>query len=131
MKLNKEFNKKIEPIVNSSRTLTIWFDRNQDLMTYYGLTFPGCLQYEEYDLADEDLRTLGRMANYCLTVLENYNTSYKNKIEHAIKGMTIIYMTEKENLSDVGRLRLAIDTKENINNTSINYHLSDYYYKQI
>ena len=131
MKLNKEFNKKIEPIVNSSRTLTIWFDRNQDLMTYYGLTFPGCLQYEEYDLTDEDLRTLGRMANYCLTVLENYNTSYKNKIEHAIKGMTIIYMTEKENLSDVGRLRLAIDTKENINNTSINYHLSDYYYKQI
>lgn len=131
MKLNNGFNKKIEPIINSSTTLTEWFDKNQDMLSYYGLDHPGCLMYEQYDLADADLRTLGRMANHCLTVLECYNAPYIEKISYAIKGMTLIYNTEYDKLSDVGKSRLYITNRERLSSDRIAYYLDNYFNKQL
>ena len=131
MLLNKGFNKKIEPIINSSDELLNWFDINQDLMTFYKLDHPGCLQYESYKIADEDIKVLGRMANHCLTVLELYDCSYQDKIVQAIKGMFIIYQLNKDNLSDIAKNRLYINPINLPRLNHIKNNLEKYYGRQI
>ena len=127
MILNEGFNKDIEPIINSSTTLTDWFDRNQDLLTFYGLDHPGNYMYERIDLKDDDIKVLGRMANHCLTVLEFYDAPYIDKIKYAIKGMTFIYNTEFDKLSEYGKMRLYITNKERICDKRLVYYLEKYY----
>ena len=77
MELNINFNKNLEKIINSYQPLRDWFDINQELMAYYELTHSGCTHFENSN-ANYDIKVLGRLANACLSILEN--SSIKNKI---------------------------------------------------
>ena len=68
MKLDPSFNKEIEPLINSSKSLTKWFRKNQGMMVYFQMTHPGCLHFEKIP-AHYDVKILGRMASECLTWL--------------------------------------------------------------
>ena len=70
MKLDVNFKKEIEPLINSSEALANWFEKNQEMMAYFEMTHPGCLHFENTN-ANYDVKVLGRMANGCLTWLES------------------------------------------------------------
>ncbi len=46
MKLDVNFKKEIEPLINSSEALANWFEKNQEMMAYFEMTHPGCLHFE-------------------------------------------------------------------------------------
>ena len=41
MKLDVNFKKEIEPLINSSEALANWFEKNQEMMAYFEMTHPG------------------------------------------------------------------------------------------
>ena len=109
MELNINFNKKISPLVNSSESLSNWFEKNQEMMAYFELTHPGCLHFENTN-ANYDVKVLGRMANGTLTWLES-NLPYSNeeKVRNAEMSIASIYDLEKDHLSDVAKEKYFID----------------------
>lgn len=109
MELNINFNKKISPLVNSSKSLSNWFEKNQEMMAYFEMTHPGCLQFENTNI-NYDVKVLGRMANGTLTWLET-NLPYSNeeKVRNAEMSIASIYDLEKDHLSDVAKEKYFID----------------------
>lgn len=109
MELNINFNKKISPLVNSSKSLSNWFEKNQEMMAYFEMTHPGCLHFENTN-ANYDVKVLGRMANGTLTWLET-NLPYSNeeKVRNAEMSIASIYDLEKDHLSDVAKEKYFID----------------------
>ena len=120
MILDCNFNKKIEPLINSSYALTDWFEKNQNYMAYFELTSPGCLHLEEYPQASLDIKVLGRMASSCLTWLETdlpYTDS--DKVAFAIASIDELYNSFKDHLSDEAKIKYSINTSELTNNKKI------------
>ena len=112
MKLNSNFNPKIEPLVNSSKELSTWFSRNQETMAYFGFTHPGC-DFLDTDSADIYIVILGKMANACLICLETEpHNPDKSTVQNAITAMSGIYESSKEYLSDVAKEQYAIKADE-------------------
>lgn len=109
MELNINFNKIISPLVNSSESLSNWFEKNQEMMAYFEMTHPGCLHFENTN-ANYDVKVLGRMANGTLTWLET-NLPYSNeeKVRNAEMSIASIYDLEKDHLSDVAKEKYFID----------------------
>ena len=46
MELNINFDMNIGWIIDKNKSLSDWFERNQDWMAYYELTHAGCLHFE-------------------------------------------------------------------------------------
>ena len=112
MELSENFNRKIVPLVNSSETLSDWFERNEEIMSYYEMTHAGCLHFEGTS-ASNDVKVLGRMANGCLTCLETQNgISDEEKVKNAILSMAEVYERDKELLSDGAKESYYIDPQE-------------------
>ena len=109
MKLDVNFKKEIEPLINSSEALANWFEKNQEMMAYFEMTHPGCLHFENTN-ANYDVKVLGRMANGTLTWLET-NLPYSNeeKVRNAEMSIASIYDLEKDHLSDVAKEKYFID----------------------
>ena len=112
MILNENFDKKIEPLINSSYALTDWFERNQDAMAYFELTKPNCLHFEDTS-ANIDIKVLGRMASNCLSYLES-DLPYidKEKVAYAIISINTLYNAFKERLSEEAKNNYYINTDE-------------------
>lgn len=111
MELNSNFNKKLEPLINSDERLANWFEINQDCMVYYGLTHAGCTHLEKE--IGFVVKVLGRMANACLTWLEtNLSYSDEEKVEKAISEMAKIYEEFKDYLSDEARETFYISAEK-------------------
>ena len=104
MEININFNKKIEPLINSSEALIEWFSKNQEWMTYFELNHPGCLHFED-TIANYDIIVLGRMANSCLTWLESTD---EEKVQNAVMALATIYEREKDKLSPVAKAKYFI-----------------------
>jgi len=101
MKLNINFNKSIEEIINSCQPLADWFERNQDIMAYFELTHKCCLHFEDNAFASFDIVVLGRMANACLNCLETrLPISKENKAKYAAFSIANIFNAEQEKLSE-------------------------------
>lgn len=111
MKLNINFNKKLEPLINSSEELSNWFEKNQEVMAYYELNHPGCLHFEGSS-ASFDVLVLGRMANACLSWLESELTPDEEKVQLAIDSIDAIYEVSKNLLSDVAKGKYSIKSNE-------------------
>ena len=111
MELNINFNKKIEPLINSSEALSEWFEKNQERMAYYDLVHPGCNHFENSN-ANFDVKVLGRMANHSLTWLETeYPYSDEEKVQNATMKIAEIYEEYKERLSDVAKEKYFINVE--------------------
>lgn len=109
MKLNINFNKKIESLINSSEALADWFERNQECMAYFELTHPGCLHFEN-SMASYDIVVLGRMANSCLTWLETRRKiANETKVKNAVLSIAEIYDKEKKRLTETAKVRYHIN----------------------
>lgn len=109
MKLNVNFNKKIEPLINSSESLSDWFEKNQKMMAYFEMTYPGCSHFE---VANYDVKVLCRMASDALTWLETDSPySDEEKVNNAIISIASIYDSAKERLSDVAKRKYYIDVE--------------------
>ncbi len=109
MKLDVNFKKEIEPLINSSEALANWFEKNQEMMAYFEMTHPGCLHFENTN-ANYDVKVLGRMANGCLTWLESkLPYSDEDKVKYASVAIASIYDIEKDHLSDVARDKYFIN----------------------
>ena len=116
MELNINFNKKLEPLINSDERLANWFERNQDWMAYFELTHPGCTHFEE-GIASYDVKVLGRMANSCLTWLERkLPYSDEEKVQNAINAIAEIYEESKDCLSDNAKelYHISVEKKEKL-----------------
>ena len=116
MKLNINFNKKLEPLINSSEELSDWFEKNQDTMAYLELTHPNCLHFENNSMASTDTKVLGRMANTCLIWLETTlpNYSDEEKVENAILSIADIYYENYEKISLNAKEKYFISTEKYI-----------------
>ena len=109
MKLNINFKRRLEPLINSSEALADWFEKNQEMMAYFEMTHPGCLHFENTN-ANYDVKVLGRMANGSLTWLEsNLPYSDEDKVKNASMTIASIYDMEKDHLSDVARDKYFIN----------------------
>ena len=112
MKLNINFNKKIEPLINSSEALSNWFEKNQETMAYFEMTRPGCLHFEN-TCANLDVKVLGRMASSCLTWLQTpHKISDASKVGNAVISMVEIYENQKEFLTDTAKDLYYISDEE-------------------
>ncbi len=122
MELNSNFNKKIEPLVNSSDALAEWFEKNQEMMAYFEMTHPGCLHFEN-TAANYDVKVLGRMANGSLIWLEtNLPYSDEEKVKNASMTIASIYDMEKEHLSDIARDKYYIKVEGLEKEDSVGMH---------
>ena len=103
MTLDINFNKELEPIINSFEPLADWFERNQDTMAYFGLTHSDCLHLED-GIAHHDLVALGRMANAALNCLEeNFGIDNKAHAMAATISLMAVYAQEEDQLSEVAK----------------------------
>ena len=122
MKLNINFNKKIEPLINSSEALSNWFETNQEWMAYFELTHPGCNHFEDSGVSF-DVKVLGRMANASLTCLETkLPYSDEERVQSAIIAISNIYDESKECLSDAAKERYFINVEGLEKNQSTGMH---------
>lgn len=109
MELNINFNKRIGWIIDKNKSLSDWFERNQETMAYLELTHAGCLHLEEI-VASDDMRILGRMANAALTILEDKRPIDAIEMaDNAAKAIAEIYELSKCDLTENGRKLFAID----------------------
>ena len=114
MILNINFDKKLEPLINSSEALADWFERNQEWMAYFELTRPGCLHFEKSSIAHYDIVVLGRMADGCLKCLQSGKKfTAEEKVDCAVAVIDRIYQAEKGKLSDNARKLYNIRPEEN------------------
>ena len=112
MELNSNFNKKIKPLINSSESLSDWFERNQDWMAYFDFTHPGCNHFESLD-AHIDIKVLGRMADASLSWLEtSLPYSKEEKVQNAINSIAEIYEESKDYLSEIAKEKFFINTED-------------------
>lgn len=112
MKLNINFDPKLEETINLCAPLADWFERNQEMMAYFEMTHKGCLHFEDNPMANKDVVSLGRMADACFTWLEAPDTipiSQKEKAVNAALSIAMVYEEEKENLSENGKIQYYID----------------------
>lgn len=114
MKLNINFDFRLEDIINTCEPLADWFERNQEEMAYFELTHKGCTYLEKSTMASSDIKTLGRMANAALMWLESPNTeiSPEEKAINASFAIADIYDERKELLTDVARQKYYISVDD-------------------
>ena len=112
MKLDINFSKKIKPAIESSETLTDWFERNQEWMAYFEFTHPGCNHFEGNRYAHIDVKVLGRMSSEGLFWLESEGLPNKEKAAKAIMAMGKVYEEALPYISDVAIKKYYIDTNE-------------------
>lgn len=113
MKLNLNFDSKLESIINLCEPLADWFDRNQEMMAYYELIHIGCLHFENASLVSADVQVLGKMANVGLNWLEaSYNISPEEKAINAAFSIAKVYATESFRLSEQAKVKYYIDVEE-------------------
>lgn len=113
MKLDQNFNREIEGAINSCQPLADWFERNQQLMAYLGLTHKGCLHFEN-SYANGDVVVLGRMANAGLTWLEApkaLNIPEETKAYNAAMAIAMVYEEDKTRLSENARTQYYLDVE--------------------
>ena len=112
MKLNNTFNNDIESLIKSSKTLSNWFENNQDSMEQYELLNPACLNYDNI-FTNFDIHILGSMAKACLKWLQTpYNYTDEEKIQNATEEMSNIYNLNEKVLSTAARELYAINVVE-------------------
>ena len=112
MKLNINFKKEYEEIINANQELADWFERNQGTMAYLELTHPGCLHLEDYSRAHTDNIVLGRIANAGLTRLEDiirFPISNESKAFYVALTIAIEYEKNKKSLSDTAQQLFYLD----------------------
>ncbi len=109
MKLNINFDEKLEPTINLYQPLADWFERNQEVMAYFELIHEGCSENVQGSI---DLRTLAKMADAGLTWLEAPNITPEEKAINAAVSMASVYNEMKEWLSDTAKTLYYIDVKE-------------------
>lgn len=110
MELNINFNKKISPLVNSSESLSNWFEKNQEMMAYFEMTHPGCLHFENTNAKLWCLKFLVEWQMDTLTWLEIYLPySNEEKVRNAEMSIASIYDLEKDHLSDIAKEKYFID----------------------
>ena len=110
MKLNINFDSTLEETINLCSPLADWFERNQETMAYFELIHKGCTQFDNSPLAKDDVITLGKMANACLTWLEAPEiipVSPKEKAVNAALSIAMVY--EKEKISEYAKVQYYID----------------------
>ncbi len=108
MKLNINFDKELEPIINSYEPLANWFERNQEVMAYFGLTHNDCLHFED-SIANYDVIALGRIANAVLTCLEeNFGIDKKAHAMAATISLINTYKQEESKLSEIAKERYRV-----------------------
>ena len=115
MKLNVNFNKELEPIINLNEDLVTWFERNQEYMAYFEFTNPGCNHFEKR-IVHDDVRVLGILSNACLTCLNAKDVSNEEKVDNAINSIKSIYDKEKDNLSEIAKRKYNIVNEEKVYN---------------
>ena len=113
MKLNINFDKSLEEIINTCPPLADWFERNQETMAYFELTHKGCLHFNESSMTSADVIVLGKMANAGLNYLESrLPISAEDKAKYAAFSIANIYNEEQFRLSDNAKTQYYIDVEE-------------------
>ena len=114
MKLNINFDPKLEAVINLCPTLADWFERNQETLVYYELTHGGCNYIDTHPYATVDLKVLGRMANAGLICLEESGYMIEPEVRafQAALAIAKIYEEEKEWLSEESKIQYFIDAQE-------------------
>lgn len=111
MKLNINFDKSLEEVINTCQPLADWFERNQEVIAYFELTHKGCLHFED-GTAFPDVKVLGRMANAGLSCLESQlPISAEDKAKFAAFSIASVYDREKEKLSNNARTQYYLDVE--------------------
>lgn len=96
MKLNSNFDSKLESTINLCQPLADWFERNQGDMAYLELTHKGCMHLEDYPYTPVDAKVLGRMANAGLTWLEEPDDMIIPEAKAFQAALAIAKVYEKE-----------------------------------
>lgn len=113
MELNINFDMNIGWIIDKNKSLSDWFERNQDWMAYYELTHAGCLHFENSTMASKNVRVLSIMANAALTILEDKGpVDAIERADKAAKAIAEIYELNKDDLSENDRKLYAIDIED-------------------
>ena len=112
MKLNHNFDKRLEKIINSYQPLADWFERNQETMAYFELTHKGCLHLT-FPRASHDLITLSKMADAFFSSITFDSTKYHEEIARtAAQTIEKIFREEEENLTPDAKEKYAITTND-------------------
>lgn len=113
MKLNTNFDQKLEPIINLYQPLDDWFERNQEVMASLGLTHEG-YSNNFSAMTSLDLQALAIMADIGLKWLsiKKADISPEEKAINAAVSIASVYNEEKEWLSKTARTLYDIDMKE-------------------
>ncbi len=113
MKLNTNFDQKLEPIINLYQPLADWFERNQEVMASLGLTHEGCSNNFS-TITSLDFQALAIMADVGLKWLsiKKADISPEEKAINAAVSIASVYNEEKEWLSKTARTLYYIDMKE-------------------
>ena len=113
MELNINFDMNIGWIIDKNKSLSDWFERNQDWMAYYELTHAGCLHFENSTMASKNVRVLSIMANAALTILEDKGpVDAIERADKAAKAIAEIYELNRDDLSENDRKLYAIDIED-------------------
>lgn len=118
MKLNINFDPKLEAVINLCPSLADWFLRNQEIMARCELTHSGCNHIEKYPYVTVDLKVLSRMANAGLIWLEESDYMIEPEVRafQAALAIAKIYEEEKEWLSEEAKIQYFIESQEVLKN---------------
>lgn len=108
MALNPRFNPELEEIININPALANWFSKNQESMAYFNFTSHNNSCFENY--SSLDIRALGKMSSIALYYLENKDLELtdQERADKAAKGISDLYNTEKDFMSESARSLYAI-----------------------
>lgn len=123
MKLDNNFDSRLESIINTCDPLANWFSRNQESMAYLELTHANCLNFED-SYAASDIKALSRMANAALICLENSSsTSQEETAVNAAIAIALVYEQELPNLSREAKLKYYINIEKLKKDNNTTKHL--------
>lgn len=109
MKLNINFNKSLEKVINSYSPLAEWFEKNQETMAYFGFTTTTCV-FPKNSFASLEVITLSRMASEAITCLQSpLPISMEEKAKNAALAIAKIYEETKDDLSIPARSQYYIN----------------------
>lgn len=114
MKLNINFKKEYEEIINANQELADWFERNQKTMVHLDLTDKDCTDYEDNPFATQKDIVLGKMSKTGLKWLEDLlpiDISDELKAHMVAFAMGIEYEKNKKLLSNYEKRQLYIKLK--------------------
>ncbi len=112
MKLDRNFDPKLEDIINTCEVLADWFERNQEQMAYYELTHVGCTSFES-PFFSNDVIALGKMSNAGLMCLEAPDEiPAEEKAFNAAFAISEVYNDEKDKLTEKARIRYYINVEQ-------------------